>query len=114
MILLNTKSILDCNEEETEVHFKEIEDLFETLSYDDDFCIVEVSYLDPIQIIDKCRRLVKMKLSELEDFIQDFDIKNGTDIYNDQNNLVFVLYGQNYNYDGKDYIVTTQLYAKKV
>lgn len=114
MILLNTKSILDCNKEETEVHFKEIEDLFETLSNDDDFCIVEVSYLDPIQIIDKCRRLVKMKLSELEDFIQDFDIKNGADIYNDQNNLVFVLYGQNYNYDGKDYIVTTQLYAKKV
>lgn len=114
MILLNTKSILDCNEEETEVHFKEIEDLFETLSNDDDFCIVEVSYLDPIQIIDKCRRLVKMKLSELEDFIQDFDIKNGTDIYNDQNNLVFVLYGQNYNYDGKNYIITTQLYAKKV
>lgn len=114
MILLNTKSILDCNEEETEVHFKEIEDLFETLSNDDDFCIVEVSYLDPIQIIDKCRRIIKMKLSELEDFIQDFDIKNGADIYNDQNNLVFVLYGQNYNYDGKNYIITTQLYAKKV
>ena len=114
MILLNTKSILDCNEKETEVHFKEIEDLFETLSNDDNFCIVEVSYLDPIQIIDKCRRLVKMKLSELEDFIQDFDIKNGADIYNNQNNLVFVLYGQNYNYDGKDYIITTQLYTKKV
>lgn len=114
MILLNTKSILDCNEKETEVHFKEIENLFETLSNDDNFCIVEVSYLDPIQIIDKCRRIIKMKLSELEDFIQDFDIKNGADIYNDQNNLVFVLYGQNYNYDGKNYIITTQLYAKKV
>ena len=114
MILLNTKSTLDCNEEETEVHFKEIEDLFETLSNDDDFCIVEVSYLDPIQIIDKYRRIVKMKLSELEDFIQDFDIKNGADIYNDQNNIVFLLYGQNYNYDGKNYITTTQLYAKKV
>lgn len=114
MILLNTKSILDCNEEETEVHFKEIEDLFETLSTDDDFCIVEVSYLDPIQIIDKCRRLVKMKLSELEDFIQDFDIKNGADIYNNEKNLVFILYGQNYNYDGQNYITTTQLYAKKV
>ena len=114
MILLNTKSILDCNEKETEVHFKEIEDLFETLSNDDNFCIVEVSYLDPIQIIDKCRHLIKMKLSEIENFIQDFDIKNGADVYNDQNNLVFVLYGQNYNYDGKDYITKTQLYTKKV
>lgn len=55
-----------------------------------------------------------MKLSEIENFIQDFDIKNGADVYNDQNNLVFVLYGQNYNYDGKDYITKTQLYTKKV
>lgn len=114
MISLNTKSILQCNEKETEIHFKEIESIFEKLSTDDNFCIVEVSYSDPIQIIDKCRRIIKMKLSELEDFIQDFDIKNGADIYNDQNNIVFVLYGQNYNYDGKDYITTTQLYAKKV
>ena len=114
MILLNTKSILQCNEKETEIHFKEIESIFEKLSTDDNFCIVEVSYLDPIQIIDKCRRLIKMKLSEIENFIQDFDIKNGADIYNDQKNLVFVLYGQNYNYDGKDYITKTQLYTKKV
>lgn len=55
-----------------------------------------------------------MQMSEIEDFIQNFDIKNGADIYNDQNNIVFILYGQNYNYDGKDYITTTQLYTKKV
>lgn len=114
MILLNTKSILDCNEEETEVHFKEIESIFEKLSTDDNFCIIEVSYSDPIQIIDKCRRIIKMKLSEIEKFIQNFDIKNGTDIYNNEKNLVFILYGQNYNYDGQNYITTTQLYAKKV
>lgn len=114
MILLNTKSILDCNEKETEVHFKEIENLFETLSNDDNFFIVEVSYLDPIQIIDKCRRIIKMKLSELEDFIQDFDIKNGADIYNDNTNIVINLYSQTYQYENKDYIITTQLYTKKV
>lgn len=67
MISLNTKSILQCNEKETEIHFKEIESIFEKLSTDDNFCIVEVSYSDPIQIIDKCRRIIKMKLSELED-----------------------------------------------
>lgn len=55
-----------------------------------------------------------MKLSEIEDFIQNFDIKNGADIYNDQQNLVFVLYGQTYQYENKDYISTTQLYTKKV
>jgi hypothetical protein fgonA2_02259 len=114
MIPLNTKPILDCNEEETEIHFKEIESIFEKLSTDDNFCIIEVSYSDPIQIIDKCRRIIKMKLSEIEEFIQNFDIKNGTDIYNNEKNLVFILYGQNYNYDGQNYITTTQLYAKKV
>jgi hypothetical protein fgonA2_02259 len=114
MIPLNTKPILDCNEEETEIHFKEIESIFEKLSTDDNFCIIEVSYSDPIQIIDKCRRIIKMKLSEIEEFIQNFDIKNGADIYNNEKNLVFILYGQNYNYDGQNYITTTQLYAKKV
>lgn len=114
MIPLNTKPILDCNEEETEIHFKEIESIFEKLSTDDNFCIIEVSYSDPIQIIDKCRRIIKMKLSEIEEFIQNFDIKNGADIYNNEKNLVFILYGQNYNYNGQNYITTTQLYAKKV
>lgn len=114
MIPLNTKPILDCNEEETEIHFKEIESIFEKLSTDDNFCIIEVSYSDPIQIIDKCRRIIKMKLSEIEEFIQNFDIKNGADIYKNEKNLVFILYGQNYNYDGQNYITTTQLYAKKV
>lgn len=55
-----------------------------------------------------------MPMSELEDFIQNFDIKNGADIYNDNKNIIINLYGQTYQYDSKDYIVTTQLYAKKV
>lgn len=55
-----------------------------------------------------------MKMSEIENFIQNFDIKNGADIYNDQKNLVFVLYGQTYRYENKDCIVTTQLYTKQI
>lgn len=49
MILLNTKSILDCNEEETEIHFKETESLFEKCSNDNNLYNVKVSYLDPYQ-----------------------------------------------------------------
>lgn len=49
MILLNTKSILDCDEEETKLHFKEIEDLFEKLSNDHQSYNIEVTYLDPYQ-----------------------------------------------------------------
>lgn len=52
-------------------------------------------------------------MSELEDFIQNFDIKNGADIYNDQKNIVIRLYGQTYQDKDKDCINTTQLYTRK-
>lgn len=113
MILLNTKSILDCDEEETEIHFKEIENLFEKLSNDHQLYNIEITYLDPYQQENKSIKIVQMKISELEDFIQNFDIKNSADIYNDNTNIVINLYGQTYNYEGKDYIITTQLYTKK-
>ena len=114
MILLNTKSIIDCDEEETEIHFKEIETLFEKISNDENLYNVKVSYLDPYQQKTKEIKVHQIPISEIEDFIQNFDIKNGADIYNDQKNLVFVLYGQTYRYEDKDYIITTQLYTKKV
>lgn len=114
MILLNTKSILDCNEEETEIHFKEIENLFEKLSTNNHLCIIKVDHLDPYQQKTKEIKVHQMQMSEIEEFIQNFDIKNGADIYNDQKNLVFVLYGQTYRYENKDCIVTTQLYTKQI
>lgn len=113
MILLNTKSILDCNEEETEIHFKETESLFEKCSNDNNLYNVKVSYLDPYQKKTKEIKVHQMQMSEIEDFIQNFDIKNGADIYNDQKNIVIKLYGQTYQYKGKDYINTTQLYTRK-
>lgn len=48
MILLNTKSILQCDEKETEIHNNEIEMLFEQhLSSNPNLCQVTISYLDP-------------------------------------------------------------------
>lgn len=114
MILLNTKSILDCDEKETEIHFKEIENLFEKLSNDDEMYEIKISHLDPYQKKRKHTKNRQMKMSEIENFIQNFDIKNGADIYNDKQNLVFVLYGQTYQYEDKDYIIITQLYTKKI
>lgn len=113
MILLNTKSILDCDEEETKLHFKEIEDLFEKLSNDHQSYNIKVTYLDPYKKKHKPTKLVKIQMSELEDFIQNFDIKNGADIYNDQKNIVIRLYGQTYQDKDKDCINTTQLYTRK-
>lgn len=54
-----------------------------------------------------------MPMSKIEDFIQNFDIKNGADIYNDQKNIVIKLYGQTYQYKDKNYMNTTQLYTRK-
>ena len=113
MILLNTKSILNCNEEETEIHFKEIENLFEKLSTNNHLCIIKVDHLDPYQKKTKEIKVHQMPMSEIEDFIQNFDIKNGADVYNDQKNIVIKLYGQTYCYKGKDYIITTQLYVRQ-
>lgn len=113
MISLNTKSILQCDEEETELHFKEIEALFEKLSTNNKLYNVEVTHLDPYQKEHKPTKNVQMAMSEIEDFIQNFDIKNGADIYNDQKNIVIRLYGQTYQYKGKDCINTTQLYTRK-
>ena len=113
MILLNTKSILDCNEEETEIHFKEIENLFEKISNDNNLYNVKISYLDPYQQKTKEIKVHQMQMSELEDFIQKFDIKNGADVYNYNNHIFIKLYGQTYCYKGKDYIITKQLYIKQ-
>lgn len=113
MILLNKKSILDCDEEDTELHFKEIEALFEKLSTNNNLYNVEITYLDPYQKENKPNKIIQMPMSELEDFIQNFDIKNGADIYNDNKNIIINLYGQTYQYDSKDYIITTQLYVKQ-
>lgn len=113
MILLNKKSILQCDEEETEIHFKEIENLFEKISNDKNLYNVKVSYLDPYQQKTKEIKIHQMQMSKIEEFIQNFDIKNGADIYNDQKNIVIKLYGQTYQYKGKNYINTTQLYTRK-
>ena len=114
MILLNTKSILQCDEKETEIHFKEIENLFEKCSNDNHQYDIKVSYLDPYQQKTKEIKVHQIPMSEIENFIQNFDIKNGADIYNDKKNLIFVLYGQTYQYEDKNYIITTQLYTKKI
>ena len=83
------------------------------MSTDNNIYNVEVNYLDPYQKEHKPTKIVQMKMSELEDFIQNFDIKNGADIYNDQKNIVIKLYGQTYQYKDKNYINTTQLYTRK-
>ena len=117
MILLNTKSILQCDEEETEIHNNEIEMLFEQhLSSNPNLCQVTISYLDPHQKETKSETTQVINLYELDDFIQKYDIKNGMDILLDTNNydIILHLYGQGYWFNNNAHLVTTQLRITKL
>ena len=117
MILLNTKSILQCDEEETEIHNNEIEMLFEQhLSSNPNLCQVTISYLDPHQKETKTETKRVINTYELEDIIQNYDIKNGLDIFQDTNNydIILKLYGQGYCYNNDTNLVTTQLRITKL
>lgn len=117
MILLNTKSILQCNENETEIHNKEIEMLFnQHLSTNPYLCQVTTTYLDTYQKETKTETKQVINTYELEDIIQNYDIKNGLDIFQDTNNydIILHLYGQGYWFNNDTNLVTTQLRITKL
>ena len=112
MILLNTKSILQCNEKETKIHNKEIEMMFnQHLSSNPNLCQVTTTYLDPHQKETKTETSQVINIYELEDFIQKYDIKNGLDVLVDTNNydIILHLFGQGYWFNNDAHLVTTQL-----
>mgnify|MGYP000897997188 CR=1 FL=1 len=117
MILLNTKSILQCNEKETKIHNKEIEMMFnQHLSSNPNLCQVTTTYLDPHQKETKTETSQVINIYELDDFIQKYDIKNGLDVLVDTNNydIILHLFGQGYWFDNDAHLVTTQLRITKV
>ncbi|MGO5373232.1 hypothetical protein [Holdemanella porci] len=105
MLLLNTKSCLDCDDLNT--HNQEITDIIESISQIEDYdCALLCKYQDSAhkhlpQKIESC------KISELLDFLGTRDIKNGIDLFFDGNYLIFILYGQNYEYKNQKTIYHT-------
>ena len=117
MILLNTKSILQCNEKETKIHNKEIEMMFnQHLSSNPNLCQVTTTYLDPHQNETKPETSQVINIYELNDFIQKYDIKNGLDVLVDTNNydIILHLFGQGYWFNNDAHLVTTQLRITKL
>lgn len=117
MILLNTKSILQCNEKETEIHNKEVESFFNNnFSTNPYLCEVTTTYLDTYQKETKTETKQVINTYELEDIIQNYDIKNGLDIFQDTNNydIILKLYGQGYCYKYENNLTTTQLRITKL
>lgn len=94
MILLNSNSCLNCHNLDN--HNKEIIKIFEHIYTFENFeCALICKYQDYANK-NKKQRIENCKFSEILDWISSRDIKNGIDLYSDNNFLVLVLYGQIY------------------
>lgn len=109
MILLNSKSILQCGESEEENHNKEIQEVIDKIiAYKDYECALICKYQDSghkniEQRIDSC------SFSELLEYLGTRDIKNGVDLYTDGQYLIFLVYGQGYTLvDTSEYHLITE------
>ena len=114
MKALNKESILDCDELETELHDAEIKQLDEQLFLIPNYpCEFEVTFLDDYHKKHNYPLFYESYLQNIMEFLESQDIKNGADAFVDDNqNLVFVLYGQGYRAEGKEGILTTQVTVK--
>ena len=107
MELLNSKSILDCTDQEIEQHNQECSAIIESLhKYDDYDCAVIYKYFDEANkekepVIKQCN------LHDCLDMVQYADIKNGVDFATVEGFLTFICYGSEYEYNNQMYLVTT-------
>lgn len=110
MKLLNSKSIIDCDENEELLHSMEIENIFNSINqYDDYECAVLKKYQD-FAHKDKEMEVLSCNLKEIADLLSVFDTKNGIDVLiDDEGFYVFVLYGQSYVTQSGNSLVTVAL-----
>ena len=107
MRLLNTKSILDCNELEEEKHNQENEDLLSKLSnYPNYDCAAIIKYFDEANK-DKEPIIKSCNLHNCDEMINYIDSKNGVDIAIVEDYLTFIVYGQGYFIDNISYQTQT-------
>ena len=107
MRLLNTKSILDCNELEEEKHNQENQDLLSKLSnYPNYDCAAIIKYFDEANK-DKDPIIKSCNLQKKNEMINYIDSKNGVDIAIVEDYLTFIVYGQGYFIDNISYQTQT-------
>lgn len=111
MKAINKQSILDCDELEKEIHDAEMVQLDQALfSLPDYPCDFKVTFLDDYHKEMNFPLVYESHLQQIFDFLETQDIKNGVDAFiSEENNLVFILYGQGYTARGKEGILTTQV-----
>ena len=110
-MLLNSKSIIDCNEYEEEMHNNEIELIAEKIcelpNYD---CAVVIRYKD-IAHKDKKDTIMSCGLHDFLEMAEYVDIKNGIDLKIGDNDLLTIrAYGQGYIMNDEYYNVITEIF----
>lgn len=112
MKLLNTKSILDCNEDEEMIHNQEIEDICNSIydyeNYDSAiiFKFVDQAHSHKEDVIKSCELYDFMEMIEYTDF------KNGIDFAVEDNGVfVVIVYGQGYELNDIYHLVETHIHV---
>ena len=112
MRLLNTKSILDCKEQDINQHNKETLSIIKNLQKNEDYdCAIIYKYFDEANkekepVIKQCN------LYDCLDMVQYADIKNGVDFAIVEGFLTFICYGSEYEYNNQIHLVTTGIQIK--
>ena len=112
MRLLNTKSILDCKEQDINQHNKETLSIIKNLQKNEDYdCAIIYKYFDEANkekepVIKQCN------LYDCLDMVQYADIKNGIDFAIVEGFLTFICYGSEYEYNNQIHLVTTGIQIK--
>lgn len=107
MHLLNTRSILDCNEQEEEKHNQEIQDILSNLSnYPNYDCAAIIKYFDEANK-DKEPIIKSCSLHNCDEMVEYVDSKNGVDVTIVEDFLTFIVYGQSYYKNDKYCLVQT-------
>lgn len=102
MKLLNSKSILDCDEFEEEIHNKETQEILEgLLKYPNYDCAAIIKYFDEVNK-DKEPIIKQCKLHSCDETIEYVAFKDGVDLALVEDYLTFIVYGQGYTV-GEDY-----------
>lgn len=112
MKLLNTKSILDCEEEELELHDLEVNKVLDHIySLENYDCAVIFKYVDEAHK-DKEDVIKSCELHDFMEMIEYADFKNGFDFAVDDNGVfVVVAYGQGYELNGNYHLIETHIHV---
>ncbi len=103
MKLLHKQEIMECSEFEEGIHQTEVDKILEYLGSLENYkTLVNIKRLDFIAQ-DKTPIKDEIRLHDIDEIIQRFDIKNGVDYYINNNRLIINSYGQHYEVDnGKE------------